>query len=288
MTELFRIITYIKFDPNDIADCKVWLDASDLEGLDGDQISSWTNKGEADFDLIQPNTTYQPTLKVGIINSKNAIRFNGTNQFFYNANGLDLFKNVGFVSVFVVYKVTTQVQQYILMASDGLVGGRYPRFGIYNSVAMMVTAAKQLDGNPEYEFFGNYIEKTFNTFHIQNGDVSWAGNFIKSYVDGYANGELLDIQSSGNTSNTNSINISCGVGEFSTPQITLYPSSSLLPRSPSYYNGDIAEIIIYNRQLTILEKEKLNRYLTIKYGIYYMQLAPNTNLYPATDLFLPW
>lgn len=287
MTSLFRIITYIPFSPTDLSDCIVWLEADDLTGLNDDPVSVWESKGTQTFNFIQPNLTYQPTLKISTINGHNTIHFNGTNQFLYNTDNLSLLKNKDNLTSYIVYKVTNAVQQYVFMVSDGLAGSRYPRFGVYSSGNVFVTTAKQLDGDPDFELFGNMIGNP-NTFYMSNSEASWQNDYIKSYIDGYFNGDEPTMDSVGPTSNTNSINILAGVGELNSPSTTLYPSSSLLPASPSYYNGDIAEIVLFDRILSSDDKEKMNRYLTLKYGIYYMQLAPSTSLYPATDLYLPW
>jgi len=51
------------------------------------------------------------------------------------------------------------------------------------------------------------------------------------------------------------------------------------------FNGDMAEVIMYNRKLTICEIKAINRYLGYKYGTYFTTatIAPNTTQYICSD-----
>jgi hypothetical protein len=60
-------------------------------------------------------------------------------------------------------------------------------------------------------------------------------------------------QTTGSTSNTDSTQINVGGNAIA---------------GTVYFNGDIAEVIAYNRALTTTEREDVEKYLNAKYAIY--------------------
>ena len=59
---------------------KFWMKADTLLGLgDGGLVSPWSDSSGSANDATQPTVAHRPVLKVGIINGRPAVRFNGVN-----------------------------------------------------------------------------------------------------------------------------------------------------------------------------------------------------------------
>ena len=80
--------------------------------------------------------------------------------------------------------------------------------------------------------------------------ANYQNTLLQQYINGALDGEKTDFQASGNTSNTDSNNISIGA------EVTV-----------TFLNGDIAEIIVYNRALNTSELAQVHKYLSMKWGI---------------------
>ncbi len=72
--------TPVVFAPTDIAGCILWLKADSLVLNDGDPVSTWTDSS-GNGNTFTGVTTTRPLYKTGIINSKPAVLFDGTDDF---------------------------------------------------------------------------------------------------------------------------------------------------------------------------------------------------------------
>jgi hypothetical protein len=98
------------FSPSNIAGLQLWLDAT--TGLfdatsggspvttDGDTVARWEDQSGSGYHVTQATLASRPVLKTGIRNSKNAIRFDGSNDGLVSANIAD--NNLSAMTCFVV------------------------------------------------------------------------------------------------------------------------------------------------------------------------------------------
>ena len=109
----FQIRTYRSFEPTEISGLKLWLDAGDLTGADGSSVSAWLDKSGNEAHFSQATALNQPTLQTNELNSKNIVRFDGTNDYLSSTNVLknDILKNVGGASLIAVVKYPNNILQ---------------------------------------------------------------------------------------------------------------------------------------------------------------------------------
>ena len=100
-----------------------------------------------------------------------------------------------------------------------------------------------------------YQEPASTSWSILCGTQSITNNSQKYFV----NGSL--ISESASVSAINQLNIAIGIGNG---------GSDSTPWSAEYggFKGDLAEVIFYNRALTISERQQVEAYLNQKYNIY--------------------
>ena len=177
-----------------------------------------------------------------------AYTFDGTTLI--NLTKLNIFRNVGGASVFSVVKYTLSgTEQISFFSSVGT--STDTRFGLSrNPTFKLVQNVRALDSdtNPQnlstqsIDGFSYYIHSAYSNFNLREHR-----QYINNILDGSKNG----ITTAGNTSNTDSRSILIG----------------RLATGLSYLNGDIAEVIIFDRILTTQELKNVHYYLAQKYNI---------------------
>ncbi|MEJ0101435.1 MAG: LamG-like jellyroll fold domain-containing protein [Bacteroidota bacterium] len=247
---------YTQSLPSDITGLQLWLDASDPNGnatlpTDGTTVSSWKDKsGNARHtSLYNSGSGYTSPVYYGNqINGKGVIRFTRTAGTIGSAysSPMDIRAvTTPEITLFTVYKQGTRSGDQAIWGCDD---GAWDRF-----------------------FFSSRLSTP------DNGSVSF-GNVSPFTVDVAGAGQLGQVKcltavySKAGGTNGSAIYFN---GQLVTPftdQTTLGTDALAAVRigldgNDNFYNGDIAEMIIYNRKLSNCEITQVNRYLNIKYGV---------------------
>jgi hypothetical protein len=227
------------FSPRQIPGLVLWLDASQISGLsDGDSIAAWTDASGNNQNASQATGTKKPVYKIGVINGKPVVRFDGVDDFLENGTFAAL-NNSSAASLFIVKKHT----------SGALI--RFPLFFVNLFYQF------NLGGGPKYwrtsatEDANATLDWTTWTYEAQLFDGSQSGNANRLKIR--SNGSPVSVSYTGTIAAT----LGSGTGFYvSTSDGTLYP-----------WNGDIAEIIAYSTALSDGDLAQLERYLATKYGL---------------------
>lgn len=207
----------------------MWYDAAIGVTKDGsDKVSAWADKSGSNLTLTQSNTTYQPTYVASSIGGLPAIRFNGHQL-------STISQTIGNREYVAVFKLN----------------GAYT--GAYHTLMIQ-------DGTPFYQV---YIDNTRIRGFI---DPSVYDSLFPTPANGASN--LLFTKLSTNTGISFRLNGSNGAS-ISPPT---KPAATGPFKLGSYgvntnpMNGEIAEIMVYNRSLTTAERTSIENYLKAKYG----------------------
>ena len=248
--------------PLTIAGCNLWLDADDASSftLSGSDIEEWRNKSTdyaGVFDYKQTSGAVRPDYVTSALNSKSIVRFNG-------------------------------IWDY--MSSSGDVSKRSPAGTDQTMTAFFV--AREHASSTGQEAILQWGLKSDNGFSgvgdstwFHNGDGLWSGKYMFFsnedmskiiYTD--ANGKMETTAQIFAITQTTS-NITFHVtgtlnATAATPHDKVYPANnaniySLLGRdyASDWFHGDIAEIIVYNRDLSASERGTIESYLSTKWGV---------------------
>lgn len=199
-------------------------------------VHTWYDQSGNAINLSSP-TGEQPFIAVnGIIcryKGKPCISFDGVNDGLYCLN-VPIFKNVGNISMFTIsrYKSVPTTLKVIVQICTGIATalGRATIAGGYVSGKYLING-RRLDAN------AGDITNSVSTINEQQKQLTAVFDYENSnkalYIDGALDVEDLDFQTSGLTSDTNSIALTIG-GLGGTP-------------SPSNYSPlEMSELIIYN------------------------------------------
>lgn len=258
----FRIITYMQFEPKDIDACLLWLDADSLSGADGSSVTDWSDKKNYIL-FAQPVSASKPTLQTAQFNGHNAVQFNGTSHFMYNQSGSFLLKNVPYANLYVIaqYEIPTN-NGYSFAISTGINSKISRIYTSRTNVGYLFGGGTNSDtGTPTV--VGNINNSNLLVHQIK---MDYANANTKQYVNFALDENYTGGMTAGNTNNTFSASMSIG-SLYQAPYTLLYPSTTLYPHRQDFFKGYIAEIILFNRDLTAFEEAKMQAYLNYKYNL---------------------
>ena len=217
----------------------LWLEAGAglLNEATNAPVNLWLDQSGNGNNAIQLTAINQPAWVPSAMGTRPAIQFNGTNSGFNfpNPNSLMMLTQAEAIVVLEVGNETNGNNALWQLGTE-------PDFSSYPDASGMIednfgTTPTQIEGTPQ---------QSLNQFHIYDvvsGSTNWA-----SWIDGIP----LD-QTPNNPPN------------FSDATSLGYSSYNYWGQG--YFDGDIAEVLIFNRPLTSCERTAVNTYLNGKYDL---------------------
>lgn len=274
-----------------ISGYELWLDSSDASSFtysSGSVISRWTDRSANAYFFEPAATTNAPT-RTGTQNSKSTVVFDGTNDFLASTAAASAWKFLhdGTQStVIVVYKdtrltINSSVDSTILDTTGyqfAIVSAGYPGYTLKTN-------------NWYYNATSSYYSS--NIASINSGVIQSGQSYpAQASVTGYINSSLyntwnvltnlLDANNATSSQKLNSYNSQSAFPTIADTSYTTNGWSSASTSNPgatlkigweqsgsSYpsFKGEIAEIIMYKRKLSVAEKTEMQTYLKTKWNI---------------------
>jgi hypothetical protein len=246
-----------------VAGYNVWLDASDTATItqSGNAVSAWTDKSANAYVFQQLTAVNKPTTNTRTINSKNVIDFDGTSDFLEStaaASTWNFMHNATGATTFMVVNTDANAGANALLATNQA-GTTTP--GVYYYVAP--------GGADQYDRV--LISGTSGTYVVNNRiDIAdtWLNGTTQALglLTDPSNATTLSRAKLYRNNNTNvAINGGADGGGYSTNNAT--NTLNICGGAGNYLNGMVAEIIIYNSQLSGADITSNMNYLKTKWGI---------------------
>ncbi|TNE68897.1 T9SS type A sorting domain-containing protein [bacterium] len=214
---------------------KLWLSAGrGLTISTGSSVAAWLDGTSIENDFVQTGIPNQPVVVQEGINSQPVIRFNGINQYLASLNPENLGITDSDYELFIVLKSASDAIQFVWSAG---VGHKEIQLNGSSGVRFISTGDKYVDAGSSTQ----YTDGTARIINVQSTDALGS---IR------VNNELVGLLNS----STRSANVS-------DPILGTRTGGSF------YYDGDIAEVIVYNKALDISTRNTINAYLSGKYAI---------------------
>ena len=246
----------ISFSPSSISGLQLWLDAT--TGLfdatsggsavttDGSAVARWEDQSGSGYHVTQATLANRPVLKTGIRNSKNAIRFDGSNDALVSANIAD--NNLSAMTCFVV--------AYVAGFGGGNLGRYFDRSNQRIWLPNGTRSTNQLFAHPPGSLLELGHETALSSIATGNWYLSsgrWDGG--TSYLTNVSQRINRSASTRGNSQT------------FSVTSVanTVYVIGNRTDLARTF-NGDIAELIIYNQALTTEQIDSVESYLSAKWG----------------------
>jgi len=211
-----------------------WFKADAGVSTSGSNVTSWTDQ-TGNNTVTQSTSAHQPTLVSNDVNGRPALHFNGS-QWLFNARNIGPGLNSDMTMIVMGTSTTPSNQQYSIWMGSGVRTSR--GLGYYSSAQ-------------NFNFYNAYDSgaavPNANTFVVEAGSINSALNSVTFYRNGIQT-------ATGGASSIGAV----------TPGITV--GAALNGSSP--WQGDIAEVMVYDHQLSSTEFQQVGVYLADRYGFY--------------------
>lgn len=240
--------------PSDISasNLKLWLDAADAATVYTDtacttptsgpsaKVACWKDKSDNSNHAIQATDSLKPLYTLAVQNSKPAVKFDGTDDLLDNTSYASKLSLSTTASIFAVASAGSATSNKIIINND---------FNFYIGVGPTT--------NYFNSYYGNNSAWGVTTDHgaAAAPNMSTTFHIITSIADGtnvspFIDGTTLTARANTMAAFTNGYTI--GARQTTNSQ---------------YWDGNIAEIIIYNTALSATQREYIERYLAAKWAI---------------------
>jgi hypothetical protein len=231
----------VPFIPLSVSNCYVWLDAADISSIrtSGSTVIQWQNKGLAGGSAVKNTGTC--TSGISTYNNLNMVNC---------PSGNDL-------SITITLPNQPRAWFFVMRSTVSLSSGNY----------WVVIGATATTSDSIYFFNlsgAYYTEESQNSYGvpIQSQTLSNPYNLMQLYT--YQNS--ASSPSTLNTMNVNGVSQTLSASTVATNYLTT--STTYIISQSTYTSGtDICEIIMYNGELTVKERQKVEGYLANKWGI---------------------
>ena len=225
----------------------VWLDAADdttFSYSSGTIVSQWRDKSGNNFHANQSTTANQPS-RSSVMNSRKGVFFNASTRLDYMliSSGISVPTDA---SIFIIYKPATQVYNYAVLIDN------YHGSGNAGFVIQRVNNLSQFyyaNGNGSSFVDASASPWTYTDNVIQLLSLNKSGANATPYISGTAQTTRTVY------ANTAQVTTGLAIGYWGFG-------------GGRYYNGDMCEILIFNRALSSTEMKQVHTYLGQKWGIF--------------------
>ena len=243
----------------------VRLQADSVAGANGAAVSSWSDLATGDTfagTVSQATAANQPVKRTGVVNGRSAIEFDGVNDLLLSSQTNSLTTASGGVTVFLVATADqgTETGERALQIGRSTAAG-----GTVAGVDLSRTSTSVTEGGAGFRF--NNGRALYDTgindsdFHIIAVQVGHNETYSQAtmYVDGTLPANTFNGQggSSSTVFSGSQLELLLGGGRLS--------GGALAPND--YYNGQIAELMVYNGQLSVEDINIVADYLSATYAL---------------------
>ena len=252
------------FQPNTIPNMRLWLDATRINQANNTAVATWADQSGNGYDATQGTSAARPTYIASGLNGLPVVRFDGTDDVMSIPSSTSTFKflHSDVSTIFIVAKagvVTDPNTRYGFLGTNG--GGNTSVVGI--NINWDDRASQSLNNAIRTGVTNGVGWRTLNT----ENNYFAANTFgILTVRTDPANATPLErsiLNFNGGTDRKNNIENSTLSTANSAQDVAIGSGGA----SAFVLNGDIAEIIVYNRALNTSELAQVHRYLSRKWGI---------------------
>jgi hypothetical protein len=215
--------------PDGISGLALWLDAPTLTLSDGDAVSAWTDRSTGGRTPVQSSPALRPTYKTSVINGLSVVRFAGTHALAYG----DSISTASGFTVFAVVRPTVAANMY----------------AVFNGVGNGYALGTDGGGTRREMLLRAVADVVGGTFALSTAAV-WSASGGGSGTTLYVNGATDATSANGPASASGGLMI----GAWETGLV-------------SRWQGDIGEVVAYDRVLTAVERAQVDRYLALRWAL---------------------
>jgi hypothetical protein len=243
ITAAHRLFQVGGFSPLSLAPA-LWL--SDT----GSNAAQWDDISGNGRHATQATAASQPAIVTNALNGRQVRRFDGVNDSLAIADRA-LLRNLAGATVFAVATPSSVAggERYVFSASSSNLTLNMFLFGTIANQFRYGGRRLAADAGD----FTNFGTVTNNTPYIMTAIQNWQSATKSAFISNGNTNNDTSFQTSGNSENANSAS-DLAIGKVAIS-------------NTSYWNGDIAEILVFPTALSTTERQAVERYLSNKYAI---------------------
>jgi hypothetical protein len=216
----------------------------------GSNAAQWDDLSGNGRHATQATGVSQPAIVTNALNGRQVRRFDGSNDFLAIADRA-LLRNLAGATVFAVVNPAVQTAGGKAIFSYHSSSGNTNLFFAAQNGSQLNYGGRRVAADAgDFNTFGNF---TANTPRIITTQQRWSAAQKEAWITVNQNDLDTSFQTAGNSENANSAFDPC-IGKNA--------SDSTL-----FFNGDIAELLIFQRAITTTERQALEGYASAKYNI---------------------
>ncbi len=238
--------------PDQLTGLVAWLKADALGLSDGDAVASWTDSSGNSNTPTQGTAANKPTFTASVLNGKPVIRFDGNDGLTMPTEGnFDLATS----TIFAIFKRNSGTSGTVMgKSTTGFVNAQRRKL----QIATTSSGINYNSGSDSQAVGITAVPTNWNLYAIKTtGDSDHS-----IYLNGVQTDSAL------------------ALGDSSTNNAAMIIGSNFSVGTEAF-NGDIAEIIVYNRALGALEMIGIQNYLANKYNL---PVSANLGGYPRSAI----
>ena len=241
------------FNPRSISNLGLWLDASADSSLtfNATTVSEWRDLSGNGRHMEQGTAVAQPIATTRTQNGRRVLDFQGAQFMLGNSASLNALRDKPGGTGFIVCKLDGAALQQALFFAAISGSNALARYLMDNNPASSSwrVGGRRLDSDS----FGSVtLNASVDTnSNVLTGVLDCANSDAFLYENGSLLGSNTSFQTDGNTSDTDSGAVSIGAAAGGS----------------AFLNGFIGEVILYQRALSDAERQRVERYLGVKWGI---------------------
>jgi hypothetical protein len=236
--------------PLDIADCTLWLDAADTGSIteSGGAVSQWSDKSADARHYTQATGSAKPTTNATTQNSLNVLNFDGGDYLSLGSAWMRTALAADGLTLFIVARRASGSDMDLMGEGRTSNGTPFARFTSAPTTNAQVFDHRS-DANVRTTFTstGNFNDTNWHLALWLFRDI--APNHLVMAIDGVTGHDAALGGIGAVTLNTNTI------GALQRTSVT------------NFWNGSMAEIVAYDRELDSTEVAQVEAYLTAKWGL---------------------
>lgn len=237
-----NVSTFTIFEPNSVSGNTLWLSADGSVTEFSGQVLAWSDNSGNSIAFAQGVAANQPTLVANepLLNNKPTIHFDGTSDYFTAGNVLNI--GTDNLSIFMIAKGTG-----VYLSKFG--NGTAP-FNLYSLLNLSGYGEGTEIAGDAYQEVHTTLASNYHVFNVSLNRTTSAINLKRNFV---------------NVATAVSSGISSSTYNFSTSN-PLLMGRYAMTGTPYYLNGDVAEVLYYNTNLSTSDRLKIEQYLNDKYA----------------------
>lgn len=244
--------------PLDIAGCALWLDASQLELEDGDQVAVWPDLSGSGYDATQATADNRPVFKTSAQNGLSVVRFDPSEdpQYLSLGGAGDLLRGLDGFTVAVACGRVSNIGDYVFSVSTGDDVG---------ASRLYVQVSNQLDVHYKPTDAGGSVDNVMTPwdanldprppvaclFAVDGANGHIAGLVSNDYSGFVTDSTAPEMPPAGPTDDTASLAVYVGAA-----------AGDLV----GTLEGDVFEIVVWQRALSAKERRQVVEYMSSRWG----------------------